>query len=164
MASTVFTGPLLAGNVLNSDGSGTLAGVDGSSGTQNVGFVQMAQGAVITQATAAAATSIVIPAQSVITNIYVNATAGWTNSSTLSIGISSAANELASAIANASLVQGQLTVPVTSLIANWLNPNNTQDVQIWVKSSAAPLVTTGSALLVICYLQAYNGFTNGQYT
>ena len=164
MASTVFTGPLLAGNVLNSDGSGTLAGVGGSTGTQNVGFVQMAQVAPITQATSAATTSIVIPAQSIITDIYVNTTTAWSNSSTLSIGISSAANELASAIANASLVQGQLTVSVTSLMSNWLNPNNTQDVQVWVKSSAAPLLTTGAATLVVCYLQAYNGFTNGQYT
>ena len=40
MSSTVFTGPVLAGNVLNSDGSGTLAGAGGSSGIQNVGFCE----------------------------------------------------------------------------------------------------------------------------
>lgn len=164
MGSTVFTGPVLAGNVLNSDGSGNLAGVGGSSGTQNVGFVQMAQAATVTQATAAATTSIVIPAQSLIMDIYLNITTGWSNSSTFSIGISSSANELASAISNASLVQGQLTVPVTSLIAAWNNVNNTQDAQIWVKSSAAPVSTTGSAVLIVTYLQGYNGFTNGQYT
>jgi len=161
MSSTVFTGPLLAGNVLNSDGTGNLAGVGGSSGTQNVGFVQMAQGAVISESATAAATSIVIPAQSLITDIYLNITAAWSASGTLSIGTTSAANQLASAIPNASLVQGQYVVPVTSLIANWNNVSNTQDVQIWVQSSAGG---TGSAVLVVAYLQGYNGFTNGQYT
>jgi hypothetical protein len=161
MSSTVFTGPLLAGNVLNSDGTGNLAGVGGSSGTQNVGFVQMAQGAVISESSTAASTSIVIPAQSLITNIYLNITAAWSASGTLSIGTTSAANQLASAIPNASLVQGQYVVPVTSLIANWNNSSNTQDVQIWVQSSAGG---TGSAVLVVAYLQGYNGFTNGQYT
>ena len=121
MTTTVFTGPVLAGNVLNSDGTGNLAGVGGSSGTQNVGFAQMAQSAPITQSSAAAATTIVIPAQSQITDIYVAVTTGWAATTTLSIGTSSAANELASGIAAASLVQGQYTVPVTTLIANWLN-------------------------------------------
>lgn len=166
MGSTVFTGPVLAGNVLNSDGSGNLAAVGGSNGTQNVGFCEMVQAATITQSTTNTATSIVIPAQSLITDIYLNITVGWSNSATLSIGTTSAANELASAIANASLVQGQYRVPVTSLIAAWNNSSNTQDVQIWVDSSAAPLVTTGSAILIVKYVQGYNGFTAnpGVYT
>jgi len=161
MSTTLFTGPLLAGNVTNSDGTGNLAGVGGSSGTQNVGFVQMAQFAPITESATAAATTIVIPAQSIITDIYVNVTAAWSASGTLSIGTTSAANQLASAIANAILVQGQYTVPVTSLIANWLNSSATQDVQIYVQSSASG---TGAATLVVCYLQGANGYTNGQYT
>jgi hypothetical protein len=78
MSSTVFTGPLLAGNVLNSDGTGNLAGVGGSSGTQNVGFASMTQfsnvngvaNANISQSTTAFNTGIVIPAQSIITDIY----------------------------------------------------------------------------------------------
>jgi len=166
MGSTVFTGPVLAGNVLNSDGSGNLAGVGGDSGTQNVGFVEMVQATTITQSTTNTATSIVIPAQSLITDIYLNITVSWSNSATLSIGTTSAANQLASAIANANLVQGQYHVPVTSLIANWNNVNNTQDAQIWVDSSAAPAGTTGSAILIIKYVQGYNGFTAhpGVYT
>ena len=161
MSSTVFTGPVLAGNVLQSDGTGALAGVGGSSGTQNVGFVQMAQSAPITQSATAAATPIVIPAQSQITDIYVAVTTGWGSSGTLSIGTSTAANELASGIAATSLVQGQYTIPVTSLIAAWNNSSATQDVQIYVKSSTG---TAGVAVLTVCYLQGINGFTNGQYT
>jgi hypothetical protein len=161
MASTVFTGPVLAGNVLNSDGSGNLAAVGGSNGTQNVGFCEMVQAASITQSATAAATSIVIPAQSLITDIYLNITTAWGSSGTLSIGTSSTSTELANAIANANLVQGQYRVPVTSLIAAWNNTSATQDVQIWVKSSAG---TAGVGILIVKYVQGYNGFTNGQYT
>jgi hypothetical protein len=160
MGSSVFTGPLLAGNVLNSDGSGNLAGVGGYSGIQNVGFCVMAQVASITQSSTAAATSIVIPAQSQIIDIRVAVTTGWSGG-TLSIGTSTTSNELASAIAAASLVQGMYTVPVTSLIANWNNSSNTQDVNIYVKSSAG---TAGVGKLIVRYLQGINGFTNGQYT
>lgn len=160
MSSTVFTGPLLAGNVLNSDGSGALAGVGGSSGTQNVGFCTMTQVDAITQSSTAAATDIVIPAQSRIIDIRVAVTTGWSGG-TLSIGTTSTSNELASAIAAASLVQGMYIVPVTSLIANWNNTSSTQDVQIYVKSSAG---TAGVGTLIVTYLQAVNGFSNGQYT
>ena len=160
MSSTVFTGPLLAGNVLNSDGSGNLAGVGGSSGTSNVGFCVMSQTAAITQSSTAAATTIVIPAQSQIIDIRVAVTTGWSGG-TLSIGTTSTSNELASAIAAASLVQGMYTVPVTSLIANWNNTSNTQDVNVYVKSSAG---TAGVGILIVSYLQAINGFTNEQYT
>ena len=160
MSSTVFTGPLLAGNVLNSDGSGNLAGVGGSSGTQNVGFCTMTQVDSITQSSTAAATDIVIPAQSQIIDIRVAVTTGWSGG-TLSIGTSATSNELASAIAAASLVQGMYIVPVTSLIAAWNNTSSTQDVQIYVKSSAG---TAGVGKLIVTYLQGNNGFTNGQYT
>lgn len=160
MGSTVFTGPVLAGNVLNSDGSGNLAGVGGSNGTQNVGFCAMVQMAPITQSATAAATTIVIPAQSQIIDIRVAVTTGWSGG-TLSIGTNSTSNQLASAIAAASLVQGMYIVPVTSLIANWNNTSSTQDVQIWVKSSAG---TAGVGELIVTYLQGINGFTNGQYT
>ena len=160
MSSTVFTGPLLAGNVLNSDGSGNLAGVGGSSGTQNVGFCAMTQVDSITQSSTAAATDIVIPAQSQIIDIRVAVTTGWSGG-TLSIGTSATSNELASAIAAASLVQGMYIVPVTSLIAAWNNVSNTQDVNVYVKSSAG---TAGVGILIVSYLQAINGFTNEQYT
>jgi len=160
MGTTVFTGPVLAGNVLNSDGTGNLAGVGGSDGTQNVGFCTMTQIAAITQSATAAATTIVIPAQSQIIDIRVAVTTGWSGG-TLSIGTNSTSNQLASAIAAASLVQGMYIVPVTSLIAAWNNTSSTQDVQIWVKSSAG---TAGVGELIVTYLQGVNGFTNGQYT
>jgi hypothetical protein len=181
MSSTVFTGPVLAGNVLNSDGTGNLAGVGGSSGTSNVGFasmVQMSESATtglvstaLTQSgtTSGTSTGIVIPAQSVITDIYVYVTAAFSASATLSIGTTAAnSNELVSAIPNASLVVGQFTAGPTSAgtgaltqTNNWLNVSNTQDQMIYVKSSATG---TGTFYVVVSYIQAINGFTNGQYT
>jgi len=180
MSSTVFTGPLLAGNVLQSDGTGNLSGVGGSSGTQNVGFASMAQmsessstGLVSTAFTQAGTTSgtdlnIVIPAQSVITDIWVYVTAAFSGAATLSLGTTAAnANELASAIPNASLGVGQLTVTPqigsggATQVSNWLNTSNTQDVMVHAKSSATG---TGTFYVVVSYIQAINGFTNSQYT
>ena len=161
MSATVLTGPVLAGNVLNSDGTGNLAGAGGSSGQQNVGFALMTQVASITQSSTAAASGIVIPANSLIVGIYLNISTSWGSSGTLSIGTSTTSTELASALANASLVQGQYIVPVTSLIAAWNQTSATTDVAIYTKSSAG---TAGVAKLIVAYMQAVNGYTNGQYT
>ena len=43
MSSTIFTGPVIAGNILNTNGT-TVAKAGGSVGLQNVGFCQMGQG------------------------------------------------------------------------------------------------------------------------
>ena len=51
LPGTTFTGPLIAGNVLHSDGTSNLAGVGGQNGLANTGYVVMAQTSVITQAT-----------------------------------------------------------------------------------------------------------------
>jgi hypothetical protein len=175
MSSTVFTGPLFAGNVLQSDGSGSLAGLGGSSGTSNVGFVSMMQtseGAAtgvfstpLTQAavTTAYNTGIVIPAQSIITDIYVYVDAAFSGSATLSIGTSTTATELVSAIPNASLVVGQYTAtPSTAAqVKAWVNTSNTQDVAVYVKSSATG---TGTFYLVVSYIQAGNSYVSGNYT
>lgn len=180
MSSTVFTGPVLAGNVLQSDGTGTYALVGGSSGTSNVGFVQMAQmsesastglvSTALTQAgtTTAYNTGIVIPAQSVITDIWVYVTAAFSASATLSIGTTTTSTELVSAIPNASLAVGQFTAGPTSAgtgaltqVNNWLNSSSTQDVPVYVKSSGTG---TGTFYVVVSYIQAINGFVSNQYT
>jgi cytoskeletal protein RodZ len=180
MSSSVFTGPLIAGNVIQSDGTGALSGVGGSSGTQNVGFASMMQmsessstGLISTAFTQAGTTSgtavnIVIPAQSVITDIYVYVTAAFSGAATLSIGTTAAnSNELVNTIPNASLVVGQLSLSpqvgsgTLTQVNNWLNISNTQDQMVYVKSSATG---TGTFFVVVSYIQAINGFTNGQYT
>ena len=73
---THTTGPLLAGGVIHSDGTGNLAALGGTTGTANVGYCVMAQAAVVTQASGA--TTIVIPAQSKIDSIKMMVTTAWT--------------------------------------------------------------------------------------
>lgn len=177
MSATVVTGPLMAGNVLQSDGTNALAGVGGSSGTQNVGFANMTQvsdvngvvATALTQAgtTTGTATGITIPAGSLITDIYVYVTAAFSASATLSIGTTSASsNELASVIPNASLVVGQYSVnPAVgsgglTQVNNWLNTGST-DVNVYVKSSATG---TGTFYVVVAYMQGANNYTAGSYT
>jgi hypothetical protein len=177
MGTTVFTGPLIAGNVLQSDGTGNLAGVGGYTGTANVGFVNMAQTSnvagntttALTQAgtTSGTATGITIPAGSIITDIYVYVVAAFSASATLGIGTTAAnANELVSTIPNASLGVGQLAVyPQTGAggatqVNNWLNVGTT-DVNVYVKSSATG---TGAFFVTIAYMQGANNYVAGSYT
>jgi hypothetical protein len=169
MASSVFTGPVLAGNVLQSDGTGALAGVGGSSGTQNVGFCEMVQAQAITQATNGTSpgvftTTIVIPAQSVITGIDLFVSTVWSGAaSTLGIGTTVSATALTAAAAVAGGTAGKVSVsPGTGAtqIGNWLNVGN-NDVEIVVTSTNTG---SGAGTLVVRYIQAFNGFTNGQYT
>ena len=92
MGVVTFTGPIKAGNVLNT--TGTTAGT-----VKNVGFVMMAQTAAITQAGSAAAynTGIVIPANSHIVNIQVLATVAWSGAATtISLGTTTTATDLVS--------------------------------------------------------------------
>jgi hypothetical protein len=169
MASTVFTGPVLAGNVLNSDGTGVLAGLGGSTGQQNVGFCEMAQAQAITQATNGSVagvytTSIVIPANSFITAVDLYVTAAWSGvASTLGIGTTASATALTTAGAVTASAAGRVTVtPGTGLtqINNWLNVGTT-DVELVITSTNTG---TGAGTLVVRYIQAFNSYTNGQYT
>ena len=163
--ATAITGPFLAGNVLASDGTGNLAALGGTTGTQNVGYAQMAQSCVVKQS--AGGTSITLPAQSQITDIYLMVTTAWTGAaSTLGIGATagtSAATAFTAANAVTASALGQLTIlPGTGAtqIANWDNVSNAtfqtggpQDVQLFVTSA-----NTGSGVgtLTVFYIQGIN--------
>jgi hypothetical protein len=149
MGTTTFTGPIKAGDVLNTTGTtpGTL---------KNVGFVAMVQTAPITQiGTAAAyATPIVIPAYSHILNVQFLVTTGWDGvASTISIGTSATSNELVSLQSLATI--GQTSAgPGTSATrtALWSNVGAT-DVVIYALST-----NTGAGVgdIVVRYVQAEN--------
>jgi len=149
MSTTTFTGPIKAGDVLNT--TGTTAGT-----VKNVGFVAMAQTASITQAGTAAAvsTGIVIPAYSHILNVQFLVTAGWDGAaSTISIGTSATSNELVSLQSLATV--GQTSAgPGTSATrtALWSNVG-ASDVIIYALST-----NTGAGVgdLVVRYIQAEN--------
>ena len=149
MGTTTFTGPIKAGDVLNT--TGTTAGT-----IKNVGFVMMAQTAAITQAgtAAALATGIVIPANSHIVNIQVLATVAWNGvASTISLGTSATATELVSVGAVGTIGLDALT-PGTDATrtATWSNVG-ASDVIIYALSA-----NTGAGVgdLVVRYIQAEN--------
>ena len=149
MSIVTFTGPIKAGDVLNT--TGTTAGT-----IKNVGFVMMAQTVSITQAgtAAALATAIVIPANSHIVNIQVLATVAWSGAATtISLGTSATSTELVSAGSLAAIGLAALT-PGTDATrtTKWSNVG-TSDVIIYALSA-----NTGAGVgdLIVRYIQAEN--------
>lgn len=149
MGTSTFTGPIKAGDVL--DTTGTAAG-----SVKNVGYVMMVQTAPITQAgtATATATSICIPAYSHIVNIQVMATVAWSGAaSTISLGTSATATELVSGGSLAAIGLDALT-PGTDATrtAKWTNVG-ASDVIIYALSA-----NTGAGVgdLVVRYIQAEN--------
>lgn len=155
---TLFTGPILAGSIIHSDGSGALAGLGETSiGTANVGYVQMAQCAAgLTFASATlATTSIVIPAQSQIFGIYFQVTTLQGSAATFSVGTSAGgvAVLVAAGSGNGNSYAQNIFSPSTQATALlWDNVGNT-DVQITISISA-----TGACVgtLTVQYLQGIN--------
>jgi hypothetical protein len=149
MSTTTFTGPIKAGDVLNTTGTtpGTI---------KNVGFVAMAQTAPITQAGTATAyaTSIVIPAYSHILNIQFLTTTAWNGvAATVSIGTSATSTELVVGQSLGTIGQ-QSAGPGADATrtALWSNTGST-DVVIYVLSA-----NTGAGVgdIVVRYIQAEN--------
>lgn len=155
MAATHFTGPLQAGNILNT--SGTTLGQD----VTNVGYVEMVQTVAVTQATNGTTaglytTNIVIPAQSQILSIDLFVNVAWTGvASTVNVGTSATATELAIASDNTAVAIGRLIViPGTSAtrVNNWVDVGTT-DVRIYVLSTNTG---SGTGYLSVRYAQAIN--------
>ena len=160
---THTTGPLLAGGVIHSDGTGNLAALGGTTGTANVGYCVMVQTAVVTQASGA--TTIVIPAQSMIDSIKMMVTTAWTGGNTTfevgaTAGTSAATAFSATGAAGGTAGLVTITPTTTAQIANWDNVSNSTfqtggpvDVQILITSA-----NTGSGVgtLTVTYLQGIN--------
>ena len=149
MGKTTFTGPVRAGNILQT--SGTTLGKD----VKNVGSVVMVQTFPITQAgtATALATPIVLPANSHIMNIQMLNTAAWSGAATtLSVGTSATATEL---VALTSMPVGLVALnPGTDATrtAAW-DDNGTSDSRIWVISANTG---TGVGTITVRYIQAHD--------
>lgn len=155
MGTTTFTGPIKAGDVLNTTGTtvGSIA---------NVGFVVMAQSAVVNQATNVSSaglykTNIVIPKNSQILSISILKTAAWSGAAqTINIGTSATATELAVASDN----DLSTTLGIKDIIpgdnatraGNWKDVG-TSDVQIYALSTNTG---TGAGIITVTYIQANN--------
>jgi hypothetical protein len=149
MGMSTFTGPITAGDVLNTTGS-TVGSL------KNVGFAELAQSVAVTQAATATAlgTTIVIPANSQIATIDVYVTTAWDGSAaTMSIGTSATATELC-ALTSVGTVGKTAFNPGTdaTLTANWVDVG-TSDVQIFLKSANTG---DGVGYVTVRYIQALN--------
>ena len=149
MGKTTFTGPIRAGNIINT--SGTTLGKD----VKNVGSVVMVQTFPVTQAASATAlaTSIVLPANSHIIGIQMVAPAAWTGALlTMSVGISATATELAVLTAIPVGLTAITPLAAATKTALWDDTGITDD-RIWVKSA-----NTGSGVgtLTVRYIQAHD--------
>ena len=149
MATTTFSGPVKAGTISNT--TGTTVGTD----MKNVGFTLMAQSAAITQSTTAAASGIIIPANSQIVECYVYVTTAYDNSATLSIGTSSTSTELATAVAVSTINTIKLASQATITDADTWEDIGSTDVKIFTDSSATTS-DAGVATLTVTYIQNNN--------
>jgi hypothetical protein len=149
MGTTTFTGPIKAGDILNT--SGTTLGTN----VKNTGFVVMVQTVPITQAATATAlgTTIVLPSNSHILNIQMLNTVAWDGAaSTLSVGISATATEL---VALTSMPVGLVGLnPGTDATRTGVwDDTGTADDRIWVKSANTG---AGVGTLTVRYIQAHD--------
>ena len=158
---TDFSGPILAGTIPRSDGSGNLAGVGGTAGTANRGYAVQVQACVITQATndgtaGQFACPIVIPAQSKILRMALAVTTIWSGASaTLGVGTGASATAFTAAGAVSAGSLGVVEIPpdaAATQLGNWDNVG-TQDVQIVVLSANTG---TGVGTLTVEYIPQIN--------
>ena len=150
MGKTTFTGPIRAGNILQT--SGTTLGQN----VKNVGSVVMVQTYPITQAgtATALATPIVLPVNSHILNMQMVVTAAWSGAATtFSVGTSATSTELVSGAAGGTI--GVIALSPGSdatRTANW-DDTGTTDKRIWVLSANTG---TGVGTITVRYIQAHD--------
>ena len=149
MGTTTFSGPIKAGTISNT--TGTTVGTN----MKNVGQVLMVQSAAISQSTTAAASGIVIPANSQIVEMSVYITAAWDNSSTLNIGTTSTSTELATGIVVTVVEKIKLGSKATIADSDEWEDIGSTDVKIFTDSSATTS-DAGVATLTVTYVQNNN--------
>ena len=140
MGTTTFSGPVKAGTIR-----------EGASA--NVGFVVMSQSAAITELAANTATSIIIPANSQISNMYVLVQTAWDGgTNTLDVGTSADPDLYCDGLAVTALGNHRVTAAATGTEANWKDIG-TSDVTVYVDSVAGG---SGTGVLTGEYLQNRN--------
>jgi len=148
MGTTTFTGPVKAGNILNT--SGTTVGEN----VANVGWVLMAQSRVIDIIGASAANQVVatVPAGSQIVDVILNVTTvnNDTGTATVSVGTVAAGTAFkpATNVKALATTRGTLTNAAATNVG-------TDDLQVVANFTAQNgNGTTGAATVTVTYLQA----------
>jgi hypothetical protein len=161
LPGTHFSGPLLAGNIKDWDGSSNLASVGSTAGAlANVGFATMAQVGRVTQAASPGqapgvfvSPDLIIPAQSMILRIASIVLVAFSGAAS-TFGIGNTVNPIAFTPAAA------LTAPQTELISaaaapqlsNWINCGNIDEQFVFTSSNTG----LGVMLVIIEYIQGIN--------
>ena len=140
MGTTTFSGPVKSGTIR-----------EGASA--NVGTVVCAQSAAITELAASTASSIIIPANSQIINIYVLIQTAWDGgTNTLDIGSSADPDLYCDGLPATVIGNHRVTAAATGTEANWKDIG-TSDVTIYYDSVAGG---SGTGVLTVQYLQNRN--------
>ena len=140
MSTTTFSGPIKAGTVR-----------EGASA--NVGFTVMTQSAAITELAANTASSIIIPANSQITNMYVLVQTAWDGgTNTIDVGTSADPDLFCDGLAATDLGNHRVTAAATGTEASWKDIG-TSDVTVYVDSVAGG---NGVGVLTVEYIQNRN--------
>ena len=140
MGTTTFSGPVKSGTIR-----------EGASA--NVGYVVMSQSAAITELAANTASSIIIPANSQITNMYVLVQTAWDGgTNTIDVGTSADPDLFCDGLAATALGNHRVTAAATGTEASWKDIG-TSDVTIYVDSVAGG---SGVGVLTVEYIQNTN--------
>jgi hypothetical protein len=148
MGMTNFSGPITAGNIRNT--TGTTVGTD----VENVGYVLMAQSAVIDIIGASANTAVaVVPANSQIVDCILNVTTvnNDSNAAAVTVGITGNTNAFVPSTSVKSLGTTRGTIETVGTDVG------STDVQVNAYFTATDgNGTTGAATVTVLYLQANN--------
>jgi hypothetical protein len=153
MGTTTFSGPVKAGDILNT--TGTTLGQD----VANVGFAKMSQSSALTQATNGSTaglytTNIIVPANSMITAIRVYVNVVWNGAATtFSVGTSATGTELAITQAGGTLGIVNVAPGASATRVNAWADVGTSDVRIYVLSANTG---TGVGFIEVEYVQNRN--------
>ncbi len=140
MGTTTFSGPVKSGPIR-----------EGASA--NVGTLVCAQSAAITELAANTATSIIIPANSQITNMYVLVQTAWDGgTNTIDVGTSADPDLFCDGLAATALGNHRVTAAATGTEASWKDIG-TSDVTVYVDSVAGG---NGVGVLTVEYIQNRN--------
>ena len=140
MGTTTFSGPVKSGTIR-----------EGASA--NVGTLVCAQSAAITEIAEATASSIIIPANSQIINMYVLIQTAWNGgTNTLDVGSSADPDLYCDGLPATVIGNHRVTAAYTGTEANWKDIG-TSDVTVYYTSVASG---AGTGVLTIQYLQNRN--------
>jgi hypothetical protein len=146
MGKSTFTGPIMSGDIVNT--SGTTLGRN----VKNTGTVVLAQQYLLHQVAAEVATHIVLPAHSMIIDMFLFITVPWDGAATtVSVGTSADADELV--VDGETVPHGLFRMapgPVPARVSKWEDVGTT-DVRIHFLSANAG---AGTGRLIVVYAQA----------